>query len=187
MSGLINRSDDNSSGPVGNAVDFQRFTNTSGTASSGKSGGLHNYTWTKPANVTIVYMEVIGAGAGGGGCIANAGAASGAGGGGGAYNWGIYPAANLPASLSVAVGAGGSTADANSAIGGRVGGTLYGTIGQYSQVSGGSGSTYFNLKSGGGGGGGSGNTAGGGAGGGGGGTSGIAAGGGFSNGAYHPQ
>ena len=79
-------------GVIGGRVDFQRFTNTSGT-----------HTWNKPAGVTKVYMEVIGAGAGG----VRGESGGGSGGGGGAFARGLYPAESLPATLTVHVGLGG--------------------------------------------------------------------------------
>lgn len=79
--------------------------------------------WTKPANITFVYMEAIGAGGGG----ANHTSASPAGGGGGgAFNSALWRAADLPASLKVNVGNGG--------LGGGTGGNNAGTDGQTSSV-----------------------------------------------------
>jgi len=78
---------------IGGKVDFQRFTNTSGT-----------HTWNKPAGVTTVCMEVIGGGGGGG----SRWSASGCGGGGGGTRaMGTYTAASLPATLTVTVGIAG--------------------------------------------------------------------------------
>ena len=69
MSGLTARNQAGQSGLVAPKVDFQRFTTTSAT-------------WTKPADVSIVWIEAIGGGAGGGGG-AGSGSARGSGGGGG--------------------------------------------------------------------------------------------------------
>jgi hypothetical protein len=74
-------------------ADFQRFT--------------ANGTWTRPAGATIVMIEVIGAGGGGGASVSGVGSGSG-GGGGGAFARGIYNAADVPSSLTVTVGAGGT-------------------------------------------------------------------------------
>ena len=109
MSGLVARNSAGQSGLAAPKVDFQRFA-TSGT---------HNAGWVKPGDVSIVWIECIGAG-GGGGCDAasgDGGAASG-GGGGGAFSWACFSAAALPATLDVIVGAGGSGANSNGDPGG---------------------------------------------------------------------
>ena len=90
--GLVTANTVGLSGLVAPKPNVQVFTTTSST-------------WTKPAGCTRVYIEVIGAGAGGGGGHANA---SGAGGGGGAMARGIYDADALPATVTVAAGAGGA-------------------------------------------------------------------------------
>ena len=63
--------------------------------------------WVKPAGCTRVYIECIGAG---GGAEGGSGGVAGAGGGGGAIALGVYAAESLPATLTVAVGAGGNGA-----------------------------------------------------------------------------
>ena len=81
-------------------------------------------TWTKPSNVQNVMVELLGAGGGGGGCGAvGAGYWGGGGGGGGAYVQRIFRADTLPASVSVAIGAGGSAG--NNAAGGNGGNTVF--------------------------------------------------------------
>ena len=97
------------------AVDFQRFT----TVGAGNCAATPpTNCWTKPTGVTMVKIEVIGGGGGGGG---SHGGYQGGGGGGGALARGVYNAANLPASLTVTVGAGGAAA--TSAVVGGAGDT----------------------------------------------------------------
>ncbi len=65
-----------------------------------------NDTWTKPANLDFVIVEVIAGGGGSGGC-AGAPAASGGGGAGG-YSWRKIAAASLGATETVTIGAAGA-------------------------------------------------------------------------------
>ena len=69
MSGLTQRNQAGQSGLVAPKVDFQRFTSSD--------------TWTKPGDVSIVWVECIGGGGQGGGGRGNGGSAGGGGGGGG--------------------------------------------------------------------------------------------------------
>ena len=94
-------------------VRYTRFYNTGGDRT-----GMSDGVWYKPSGITMVYIECIGAGGGGGN--AYAGGASGGGGAGGAFARQLFPAASLPDSLAVVVGAGG----AGGASGGAGGGIL---------------------------------------------------------------
>ena len=69
-----------------------------------------NATWTKPANLSYIEVEVQGAGGGAGGSqtAANNAAAGGAGGGGGGWTKQTYAGSALPATCAVVVGAGGN-------------------------------------------------------------------------------
>jgi len=76
-------------------------------------------TWTKPANLVYVTVEVIGAGGGSGGCpltAASQGAAAGGGGGGG-YSRKRIMAATLGATETVTVGTGGTAGTTTTAGG----------------------------------------------------------------------
>ena len=167
MSGLTQRNQAGQSGLVAPKIDFQRF-DTSGT---------HNAGWVKPADVSIVWIECIGAGgSGGGGTGTNSGSGgggSGGGGGGGAFAWACFSADALPATLDIIVGAGGTAA----AGGSGTDNAADGEAGGDTEVHVSSGLTEAGkilLKAfGGGGGSGSPNNAAGGAGGGGGGTGGA--------------
>jgi len=97
-------------------------------------------TYVIPAGSTRVYIECIAAGGGGGGGRGHATSSpsGGKGGGGGAIVRGIYDAKSIPASLTIAVGAGGA--------GGNGGGT--GTAGSPGVVGGDTSVTAgtFSLK-----------------------------------------
>lgn len=70
------------------------------------------YTWTKPTSFTprSVYVLMWGGGGGGGGgysAAAGTNRLGGGGGGGGAFNYRIFPASDLPSTVTVTVGSGG--------------------------------------------------------------------------------
>ena len=75
-------------------------------------------TWTKPANVTWVLVDVIGAGGGGGGGAGGSGRNGGGGGGGGGRVFKLFRAVDLPSTVAVTIGAGGSGGDAQTGQGG---------------------------------------------------------------------
>ena len=67
------------------------------------------HTWTKPANLSYIKVEVIGGGGGGGGAddTASTEGASGGGGGGGGYAMSYFKASELPSTCTATVGDGG--------------------------------------------------------------------------------
>ena len=92
-------------------------------------------TWTKPAGATIVYVECISAGGGGGSgrrAASSTHRGPGTGGGGGTRVWRIFKADDLPSTVSVTVGAGGSggaaqtTDNTNGAVGSAGGDSQFG-------------------------------------------------------------
>lgn len=98
-------------------------------------------TWTKPAGVRAVMVEVVGGGGGSGGCALTAVGTTGSaspGGGGGGYSRKLIQAASLGATETVTVGAGG-TAGAAGATNGGTGGTS--SFGAHCSATGGGGST----------------------------------------------
>ena len=131
---------------------FRVLTNAGAEKWAGNSGSSDvqvftvGGTWTKPTNFVpkIVVVEMTGGGGGGGAgaSLATAVAAhGGAGGGGGAWSRVIMAAADLPSTVSVSIGAGG-TAGAPGAAGaaggnGGIGGTT--TFGSYLSSFGGGG------------------------------------------------
>ena len=87
-------------------------------------------TWTKPSGAQFVLVEVWGAGGGGGRPRAGTPSANsaGGGGGGGAYNYSTFLASELPSSVTVTIGAGGTGATSNASNGGIGGSTTFGTF-----------------------------------------------------------
>lgn len=104
------------------------------------------HTWTKPAGLKYVVVEVQAGGGGGGGATDVAGN-RGSGGGGGGYSKKIISASSLGATETVTIGAGG-TAGVTSGTGGTGGTSSFGT---HASATGGTGGTGNNGASGGGG------------------------------------
>jgi hypothetical protein len=122
-------------------------------------------TWQKPRNCKFVYIYTIGGGGGGAGGQAGTGTnrVGGAGGGSAAITRGYFPAAMIPDTLYVLVGAGGLggasngigiagsatyvSMYANAAVGNNLIFANNGSNGTLSSVAGGAGGTLFNLNS----------------------------------------
>ena len=114
MSGLTQRNQAGQAGVVAAKVDFQRFTSSA--------------TYTKPGDVSIIWIECIGGGAGGGGGRHSSGTADGGGaGGGGAFAWACFSADALPSTLDIIIGAAAAGGSGGSSPG-------TGTAGNHSQV-----------------------------------------------------
>lgn len=102
----------------------------SGSSGTGLLTGLHVYTstggntWTKPAGLAFIEVEVVGAGGGGGG--GNSGiTAPGGGAGGGGYSYSKIPAATLGATETATVGAGGAGGSTSGTTGGNGGNSTF--------------------------------------------------------------
>lgn len=100
-------------------------------------------TWTKPAGLTYIRLSLVGGGgAGGGAAVTAAGQASmGGGGGGGCAAEGLFEAADLPPTVTVTRGGGGT--GAIGAAGGAGSGSSFGTI---ATANGGSGGQFRNAS-----------------------------------------
>ena len=92
-------------------------------------------TWTKPSGANFVMVEVWGAGGGGGSGRTGANSTvrnGGGGGGGGAYNYKMFKASDLAATVSITIGAGGAGGAAINAPTGNTGtdggSTTFGTL-----------------------------------------------------------
>ena len=81
-------------------------------------------TWTKPSGAKMVMVEMLGAG-GGGGKGSYGQSTGGKGGGGGVYVVAYYPAADLPSTMTVTIGAGGTGATTDNSAGAAGGSTTW--------------------------------------------------------------
>jgi len=97
------------------------------------------FTWTKPAAGSLVRIQAWGAGAGGG---RSAAGNAGGGGGGGEYQEHWFALADLPASITGVVGAGGVGATVDGTVGGDGGSTTITISGTTLTVFGGSGGNF---------------------------------------------
>jgi len=113
-----------------NLPDKNKFTQVFRVNSSGSTGWE---SWSKPKNISFIYILCIGSGGGGGGARGNGLNSAGGGGGGGSAAWstGIFPAVMLPDTLFVSVGRGGP---GGAGGGSNVNGTA-GSSGELSYVS----------------------------------------------------
>lgn len=101
-----------------------------------------NDTWTKPAGIDHVIVEVVGGGGGGGGCTsATSNAGCGMAGGGGEYAKARIAAASLGSTETVTVGAGGTAGAAGNNAGGTGGTSSFGAHVSAVGGSGGDGNT----------------------------------------------
>ncbi|MBE9038330.1 glycine-rich domain-containing protein [aff. Roholtiella sp. LEGE 12411] len=98
---------------------FLQRSGTSGSTTSGSQVFTSSGIWTKPAGISWVIVELWGGGGGGRG---GGGDTGGGGGSGGAFVCKAFIASALPASVTVAVGAGGTGGTASSNSGGNAGG-----------------------------------------------------------------
>lgn len=152
------------SGDVVRATSPALITPALGTPASGVltnctgGGGLRSFqiftsgsaaTYTKPANVTSILIELVGGGGGGGGCAgAASSAAVGGGGGGGGYARLWVPTASSTYTYTVGAGGAGGTAGANA---GSTGGTTSFSASSLQATGGsggGGGGAYLNTTSG---------------------------------------
>lgn len=86
--------------------------------------------FAKPAGARFVYVEAVGAGAGGQWSAVNTGSSTGISGGGwgGDFNAKLFRAADLPASLTVTIGSGGTAGNSTAPSGGPGGDTKFGDL-----------------------------------------------------------
>ena len=112
-------------------------------------GAVQNYTasatWTKPANLKFVIVEVQAGGGAGGGAANTTGAAVGGGGGAGGYSQKKIAAASLGSTETVTVGAGGTPGSAGNNPGGDGGNSSFGA---HATANGGVGGTGMQSETG---------------------------------------
>lgn len=94
-------------------------------------------TWTKPAGLKYLQVELVGGGGGSGGCGSTNSAAGG--GGAGGYSKKVIATASLGATETVTIGAGGTAGSANGGTPGGNGGTS--SFGTHLQATGGTGAS----------------------------------------------
>ena len=113
MSGIVKNSFAGWGGTIGGANDDTHTRGANADLQVFKTTGSIR-TWYKPAGVTMVYIEAIGAGGGGAGGRPGTAGVGGSGGGGGALARQLFPAESLPDTLEVRVAAIGSSGAAGS-------------------------------------------------------------------------
>lgn len=120
-----------------------------GVANVSSFFGSSTFTWIKPSTLSMLYVQMWGGGGGGGASLNNPAVSAGGGGGGYNFAW-LYPS-QVPSSVVVSVGMGGTGASASVTSGSVGGTTAFGSV--LSAFGGGGG--LGGSSSGGGGGGGS--------------------------------
>lgn len=138
------RGDNTWAAPAGAVVDVQVFN----AGAAGSCPGTAATCWTKPAGVTVVRVFGCGSGGGGGGgqgAAAGSIRTGGAGGGGGYCSEMTFRASDLPATVAVTTGVGGTPGTGGSSAAGVDGGggnaSSFGALGTWQGGGGGAGNT----------------------------------------------